>query len=241
MKLFLFLIFVAILNPSISEPISNLSEQCEGIIFEAFPHPSDSHSFIGCIHGEASVFHCPNGEFFDELSVSCTKESEEHENERLKKACKDHKNKFVAHPDNCVEYLYCDEKEKPHVRECDEGHIFNPAEVQCWPGNAETCEFESDDGTNDCSDDSSESCETEEPVETTKGTTARPPNSEIRFTCPLEGEGLIPHPRDCTRYTECVNGQGFVRQCDEGLHFDMITSSCRDPDDGFCAINIQCI
>lgn len=278
MKSFMFLVFVAILNLSISDPISKLNEQCEGIVYEAFPHPEDSHMFIGCIQGEASVFQCPNGEFFDEISVTCTKESKKDENERLKKACRGHKNNFVAHPDSCSEYLYCDEKEKSHVTECDADHIFNPANVRCSPGNANTCEFKSDistfDEDNDCSEDDSENCEdlpteepdtcedddddegscedfitnpppteeppTEEPVDSTTESTSRPPNVDIRFTCPLSGNARIPHPRDCTRYSECIDGQAFVQQCDPGLHFDVITSSCRDPDDGFCAIYIQC-
>lgn len=288
-----FLILAVFLHFSISDPISLFNDQCRGLLFEALPNPEDDHSFIGCIQGKATIFQCPNGEFFDELSVTCTAEYKKDENEKLINACENLKNVFVAHPDDCGKFIYCDSKEKPQVNECDVGHVFNPDDVQCWRGNTETCEIYRDvvPSTEEICDDDDESCEdlepeepatceddddddddscdefittTEEPTTTptddttpptddtttppTEGTTPPPTlppscgDTRIRFTCPsTTGETtLIAHPRDCTRYQECNDGQAVVRLCDEGLYFDIISSTCKNPNEGFCAINISC-
>jgi len=74
---------------------------------------------------------------------------------------------------------------------------------------------------------------------TTSSTTSSPIN--INFKCPTRGSGNIPHSTNCSRYFECIHGIKYLRICEEGLIFDVISSECGELNTSLCATNIQCM
>jgi hypothetical protein len=50
----------------------NFDELCDGLLFNAIPHPSDRNLFIGCVQGRGTLFGCDEAELvFDPYSVQC--------------------------------------------------------------------------------------------------------------------------------------------------------------------------
>lgn len=50
----------------------NFDELCDGLLFNAIPHPSDSNLFIGCVQGRGTLFGCDQADLvFDQYSVKC--------------------------------------------------------------------------------------------------------------------------------------------------------------------------
>jgi hypothetical protein len=184
----LYLIFAIITifysHSAISAEIIDLNEACRGYLFEAIQHPNDSHSFIGCVQGKGSLFNCPNGEFFNVNTHSCSD--------------------------------------------------FTDTTIESTTDT---------DTSTDTTTTSSPSVTSSEPNTSTTSpeTTTDSSNVGVTFRCPSSGFGLIPHPTDCSRYFECIAGIRYGRDCNQGLYFDIITSTCLEPELGFCAANLQCV
>ncbi|KAL7024598.1 hypothetical protein ACKWTF_013120 [Chironomus riparius] len=50
----------------------NFDELCDGLLFNAIPHPSDGNLFIGCVQGRGTLFGCDEANLvFDPYSVRC--------------------------------------------------------------------------------------------------------------------------------------------------------------------------
>lgn len=47
--------------------------------------------------------------------------------------------------------------------------------------------------------------------------------------CPSLGTVKLPHPRDCTLYYVCQDGESTMHECLEGLHFNNATKQCDWP------------
>ena len=50
----------------------NFDELCDGLLFNAIPHPNDTNLFIGCVQGRGTLFGCDEADLiFDPISVQC--------------------------------------------------------------------------------------------------------------------------------------------------------------------------
>ncbi|XP_028049350.2 peritrophin-1-like [Monomorium pharaonis] len=50
--------------------------------------------------------------------------------------------------------------------------------------------------------------------------------------CPLLGTIRMPHPKDCTLYYICRNGNRELHSCPDGLHFNNVIQQCDWPSAG---------
>ncbi|XP_070509336.1 probable endochitinase [Chironomus tepperi] len=75
-KSFIFLSVLALLVPpnELSNQMGDLNfdELCDGLLFNAIPHPSNQNLFIGCVQGRGTLFGCDEAELvFDPYTVKC--------------------------------------------------------------------------------------------------------------------------------------------------------------------------
>ncbi|XP_047740061.1 astacin-like metalloendopeptidase [Hyalella azteca] len=62
-----------------------------------------------------------------------------------------------------------------------------------------------------------------------------------RYSCevcskPGSDDVLYEYPGDCTKFIQCSNGQEFVMQCPDDLHFSVQQQQCLYPGDAKCTI-----
>ncbi|XP_065076534.1 probable endochitinase [Ochlerotatus camptorhynchus] len=82
---------------------------------------------------------------------------------------------------------------------CPAGFIFNAAKEVCEDFTENTCPY-LEDGTGEDDMSTTESTTTQEPV----------------VNCNIVVNGRIPHPSNCTKFINCINGSAYVRDCLEG-------------------------
>jgi len=50
----------------------NFDELCDGLLFNAIPHPNNTNLFIGCVQGRGTLFGCDEADLvFDPISIQC--------------------------------------------------------------------------------------------------------------------------------------------------------------------------
>jgi len=53
-----------------------------------------------------------------------------------------------------------------------------------------------------------------------------------KLECPSVGTARLPHPKECTLYYTCQNGESKLHECPEGLHFNNAIKQCDWPPAG---------
>jgi hypothetical protein len=158
--------------------------------------------------------------------------------------------KFVPYPYDCTLYYHC-VGTTPILRECPDGLHFDTSLETCnWPefaGCTPTPTPTEPPATTDESGTTEASLTTEDSV-TTQDTNLtgifygdfldEVEEREIDVICPLSNDGysvFVPYPYDCNLYYHCVGSNPVLRQCPDGLHFDMSLETCNWPEDSDCS------
>lgn len=230
--------FLAVLAVSLaSDSNPNLNELCEGILFATVPHPNDQRLFIGCIQGKGTLFGCTLADqIFDSRLVECVR-NDFVVNQPQKELCKEKVSGHFPHQDDCALYIVC-QSSQAEVRECPDNRIFNVHVPACVSGDRIACDLFNH--TTPAPLDPTTTLPTDDTSTQTQPSTINPNDVVIQFVCPIEGFGNIPHQSDCKRYFECIRGFRYPSTCPDDLIFDVITSSCREPESSVCANIIRC-
>lgn len=57
---------------------------------------------------------------------------------------------------------------------------------------------------------------------------------DLRAACNNSVWALLPHPKDCSKFLMCVQGQLVEGQCPNGLYFDSVLQICNWPSEVDC-------
>lgn len=134
----------------------NLNLICQGLLFNALPHPYNSNLFIGCVQGRGTIFGCENeSDVFDSNETKCTdadsissttecSTSEGSTTERnglitVRLNCPPTGNDFIPHRFDCTRYFECINGDA-FARTCSTaGDQFDVISRKCLPPNMAVC------------------------------------------------------------------------------------------------------
>ncbi|GAB0090695.1 hypothetical protein DMENIID0001_054460 [Sergentomyia squamirostris] len=199
-----------------------------------------------------------------ELELDCVED--EGESERPEFSCPSNDVQVLQHPTNCSLYILCFHG-YAHVRDCAHGLEWDtsleqcniPDQAQCSPS---VCPFQDDPQNpvflyNDAQCNSFAICVNglpqwrfcalgfhwdrknlwcTTPYQAGCEEWQEPPVEEIE--CHDDSPLRNPHPTECHLYFICSNRESFLRTCADGLHFDYVTRTCRNPEDSLCYATI---
>jgi hypothetical protein len=150
--------------------------------------------------------------------------------------CANQASGFIPFPSSCVKFITCENYQVYLIQNCPIGMIFNVD--SCVPGNSDTCESFITTTT-------PTTTKLPDIIPTSTSTaftsTTRRDDVIINFSCPRSGYGFIPHSIYCYKYYECINGIQYLRECENNLYFDAITSTCVEPSLALCGNLISCV
>lgn len=197
-----------------------------------FPHDSDCSKFFKCSHGEVYEMDCPTGLYFNQNknqcdwpgNVNCTsgtpgeggdskEESSSSENETSNETdtCPSfgedpERDVLLPHESDCSKFYKCSHGQK-HEVSCADDLYFNPSKKVCdWPENVNCTNKNKDDSKGNKNNESGNGC---------------PSDAEDP-----EGDVLLPHETDCSKFYICSHGEKVEMNCPESLHFN--------PDENYC-------
>jgi hypothetical protein len=150
----------------------------------------------------------------------------------------------VEHPEDPHSFVGCVQG-KGSLFRCPNNEFFSKSSLACAEFKDETTTSETTTTTTTTESfpnatDTTTTSSTTKTTTTTTTTTDNPSGVGVTFRCPPDGFGNIPNANDCSRYFECIAGIRYPQTCNGTLLFDIITSTCREPELGFCATNLTC-
>lgn len=115
---------------------TDLEEICKGIFFAARPLPDSESIYVGCIRGTGVLYHCLDGEQFDNDLNECidipttppTTTTEATTSTRsppnLETICNGLYFNFIPFPEDCSQYIFC-YQQRAGIFQCESGKIFD--------------------------------------------------------------------------------------------------------------------
>ncbi|CAD7080519.1 unnamed protein product [Hermetia illucens] len=181
-------------------------------------HPTDCSKFYMCQFGRKHETQCPDGLHFNIESSEC-------DYPELAKCevipgttarpsiCPAEGYETKGFPDVCSKFVQCVEG-LVYVRSCPKGLFWSESEKRCEYAHKSEC---------------------------MKGQSVLSPgedNDEVTYVpdCPhvLDEDAFVAHPNDCTKYFQCWNGNAFLRECPQGLHWNAEDNQCDWPSRANC-------
>nr|XP_040232865.2 multiple epidermal growth factor-like domains protein 6 [Anopheles coluzzii] len=222
-----------------------------------FPHPTECSSFVACQGQNGVVQSCPAGSVYSAKARSCTPGNEA-TCERFENICVGRPESMIAHPNTCTAYIHCSSNLAVY-QQCAPGTVFEPSLGGCVVGNTETCTR--NDGMCVGQPDGSilthpNECDLYILCVSQQAAPLRCPPGEILneqaqicapgnvTSCqfnPVEkmchnkiNNAIYPHPNDCSRFVQCTDGQGIVKDCPPGEILHGSSRTCRPGNTATC-------
>lgn len=216
---------------------------CNAGDLSIYSHPEDCSRFYRCVDGTIYAGTCHEGLLFDYITSRCIRASEAtceanastttpgsttttEPPFNLDNYCViDEVDRLatVAHPFRCDWFIECIVG-RGFLGRCGWQLIFNPAQEQCVPGDADTCEL---------------SGVTQEPVTTLTTPVTGGPDFNVDDFCQPDIVGSIAtvaHPQRCDWYISCVVGRGFIGRCGWEQIFDATNARCASGNSDTCEL-----
>ncbi|EAA00608.5 AGAP011617-PA, partial [Anopheles gambiae str. PEST] len=222
-----------------------------------FPHPTECSSFVACQGQNGVVQSCPAGSVYSAKARSCMPGNEA-TCERFENICFGRPESMIAHPNTCTAYIHCSSNLAVY-QQCAPGTVFEPSLGGCVVGNTATCTR--NDGMCVGQSDGSilthpNECDLYILCVSQQAAPLRCPPGEILneqaqicapgnvTSCqfnPVEtmchnkvNNAIYPHPNDCSRFVQCSDGQGIVKDCPPGEILHGSTRTCRPGNTATC-------
>lgn len=212
MALFVVSSKAGLLQPRVSEDLPDCSQVGDDELVY-FPHPTNCSKFYQCAHQRPVEMECPKGLEWNVETNTCLYPEEASCSTRLLRSnrCEnvsDWENVLFPNPDDCSTYFHC-LHQQPFLEHCPEDLHFSPNESRCEYPDIAGCQV-GQVGRNDFS-----SCE----------------------NVPDDQDVLLPNPKNCSTYIQCVNQKPMVRNCSKGLEFNSELRECTWPWESNCQEN----
>ncbi|XP_034936417.1 uncharacterized protein [Chelonus insularis] len=131
------------------------------------------------------------------------------------------------YPLDCNFFVNC-WKGRPFIQPCAPGTRFNSETLECdFPHKAKCYGGEIADFIT--SDNYEISGNRESLSKRYSPLVAYPDFNNYQPQCPEQMTGLLPHPTDCMKYLQCINGRTIIRNCSVGTVFNPVLSICDWP------------
>ncbi|KAJ8968420.1 hypothetical protein NQ314_002311 [Rhamnusium bicolor] len=156
---------------------------------------------------------------------------------------------------NCSQFCQCSNG-KPYLHDCPDGLHFNSVLNVCnWPEDAHCSEGNVTEGSSESSTESNNSgTESNNSGEESDGNSGEDDdegydednngNNNVNETCREAGIDcpavdryhIVYFPQlNCSQFCQCSNGKAYLRDCPDGLHFNLVLNVCDWPEEAGCS------
>lgn len=125
-------------------------------------------------------------------------------------------NERIPDSEDCGKFYYCKDF-VPYPAYCPPRHYFDVKTLTCVDAAKATC------------------------AETATPAPEIPEEPTPSVDCPVQHGSddnvLLPNPKDCKTFYQCVWGEPILLECPKGLHFNNYSKRCDYPNEAHCAVN----